>query len=46
MRYFVMTKRGDEDFVEAIRTSKKAAEQDVRLLKDICGRSARIDERG
>jgi len=46
MRYYVTSKRDDEDFVESIRTDKKAAEQDVKLLKDICGRTAKIIERG
>ena len=45
-RFFVMSKRDDEDFVESIRTHKKAAEEDVQLLKDICRRHAWISEHG
>jgi len=45
LRYYVLSKRNDEDFVESIRTSKKAADQDVLLLKDICGRHAWVTER-
>ena len=45
MRYYVVSKRDDKDFVEAIRTRKKAAEQDVKLLKDVCGRHTWIEER-
>jgi hypothetical protein len=45
-RYWVVSKRGDSDenFVESIRTSKKAADEDVQLLKDISRRHAWIEE--
>ncbi len=36
---------GPADIVEAIRTSKKSAEQDVKLLKDIGGRHTWIEEK-
>ncbi len=48
MRYYVMAHSridGEDDIVEAIRTSKKSAEQDVRLLKDIAGRHTWIEEK-
>ena len=48
MRYYVMahSRIDDEnDIVEAIRTHKKSAEQDVKLLKDIAGRRTWIEER-
>jgi len=48
-RFFVMSKRDDEDFVEAIRTghnADKAAAEDVQLLKDICRRHAWVSEHG
>lgn len=34
-RYHVITKRGDEEVTEVMRTSKKAAYQDVELFRDI-----------
>ena len=36
---------GEDDIVEAIRTRRKSAEQDVKLLKDIAGRHTWIEER-
>ena len=48
MRYYVMSHSridGEEDIVEAIRTRRKSAEQDVKLLKDIAGRHTWIEER-
>ena len=45
MRYYrVMTKQRDEDVLETVRTSKRAALQDVSLLHDICGKRAWIQE--
>lgn len=40
MRYYVMSDNG----METIRTDKRAAEADVRLLKDIVRRNAWIEE--
>ncbi len=48
MRYYVMSHNridGEEDVVEAIRTRKKAALEDVHLFKDIVNRHTWIEER-
>jgi hypothetical protein len=43
-KYYVMTKPKKTEIIETIRTSKKAAEDDVRILKDICRKHAWIVE--
>lgn len=40
-RFYVVT---GNDTVESIRTEKRAAQDDVRILKEICWKSARIME--
>ena len=42
--YRVLSKRGDEEFEETRRTSRRAAEHDVELFKDILRRTAWIQE--
>ncbi len=42
--YRVMTKHGDDDYQETRRTSRKAAEEDVLLFKDIMRRHTWIVE--
>ncbi len=42
--YRVMAKRDDEDYQETQRTSRRAAEADVLLLKDIARRHTWIVE--
>jgi len=47
MKYRVWTRgRGEdaEDFLEVTRTSRRAAEDDVRILRDICHKKAYIEE--
>lgn len=40
MRYYVISEQG----IEVIRTDRRAAEADVRLLRDIVRRKAWIEE--
>lgn len=40
MKYYVMSDNG----IETIRTDKRAAQDDVKLLKDIVRRNAWIEE--
>ena len=42
--YVVLSNRDGEDTIETIRTSKKAAEEDVRLFSDIVRRHTWIRE--
>ena len=42
--YLVLSKRGDDEFVETIRTSKRAAQEDVAIFKDIIRRATWIRE--
>ena len=45
MAYEVVTKtRDDEEFVEVVRTDKRAAEDDVSLLKSICRKKSFMRE--
>lgn len=49
MKYLVMTRQTDADgesidICESRRTDKKAAEEDVSLLQDLCHRKAWIVE--
>ncbi len=43
-RYAVMSKRGGDDYVETLRTDKKAAEEDVKIFKDCCRRFTWVEE--
>ena len=42
--YMVLSKQGDAEIIETIRTDKKAAQEDVGLLGDIVRRHAWIIE--
>lgn len=44
-KFFVRCRdEAGNEYTETVRTSRHAAEDDVRIIKDICGRAAWIEE--